>query len=112
MYTYPTFTTVTWELAYCTLWITLCCRNYTGPQKAAGEGKGSSRVTYSKASKVYNEAIEVDEDSHSKYVSDTKRFQAYERDIEDSEVLVFFVLVFTCIMSCYFLVEVFPSNFV
>lgn len=68
-----------------------CFRNYTGPQKAAGEGKGSSRVTYSKASKVYNEAIEVDEDSHSKYVSDTKRFQAYERDIEDSEVLVFFV---------------------
>ncbi|KAK4295652.1 hypothetical protein Pmani_031795 [Petrolisthes manimaculis] len=62
-------------------------KNYTGPQKAAGEGKGSSRVTYSKASKVYNEAIEVDEDSHSKYVSDTKRFQAYERDIEDSEAM-------------------------
>lgn len=40
---------------------------------------------------MYNEAIEVDEDSHSKYVSDTKRFQAYERDIEDSEVMVFFL---------------------
>lgn len=61
-------------------------RNYTGPQKSAGEGKGSSRVTYSKASKAYNPAIEVDDDSHSKYMSDSKRYQAYERDIEDSEV--------------------------
>ncbi|XP_071534011.1 protein unc-80 homolog isoform X8 [Panulirus ornatus] len=62
-------------------------KNYTGPQKSAGEGKGSSRVTYSKASKAYNPAIEVDDDSHSKYMSDSKRYQAYERDIEDSEAL-------------------------
>nr|XP_027221615.1 protein unc-80 homolog [Penaeus vannamei] len=62
-------------------------KNYTGPQKSAGEGKGSSRVTYSKASKCYNPAIEIDEDSHSKYMSDSKRYQTYERDIEDSEAL-------------------------
>lgn len=43
-------------------------------------------MTYSKASKAYNPAIEVDDDSHSKYMSDSKRYQAYERDIEDSEV--------------------------
>lgn len=68
-------------------------RNYTGPQKSAGEGKGSSRVTYSKASKAYNPAIEVDDDSHSKYMSDSKRYQAYERDIEDSEVSFIQVLI-------------------
>ncbi|XP_069159541.1 protein unc-80 homolog isoform X1 [Procambarus clarkii] len=62
-------------------------KNYTGPQKSAGEGKGSSRVTYSKTSKAYNPAIEVDDDSHSKYMSDSKRYQAYERDMEDSEAL-------------------------
>ncbi|XP_066978451.1 protein unc-80 homolog isoform X1 [Macrobrachium rosenbergii] len=62
-------------------------KNYTGPQKSSGEGKGSSRVTYSKASKAYNPAIEVDDDSHSKYMSDSKRYQTYERDIEDSEAL-------------------------
>ncbi|XP_042207937.1 protein unc-80 homolog isoform X3 [Homarus americanus] len=62
-------------------------KNYTGPQKSAGEGKGSSRATYSKTSKAYNPAIEVDDDSHSKYMSDSKRYQAYERDMEDSEAL-------------------------
>ncbi|CAL4091464.1 unnamed protein product, partial [Meganyctiphanes norvegica] len=66
----------------------MLAKNYTGPQ-SSHDGKGSSRVThgYSKVSKAYNPAIEVDDDSHSKYMSDSKRFIVYERDIEDSENL-------------------------
>ena len=61
-------------------------KNYTGPQKATGEGKGSSRVNYGRSSRIHGPPIEPDEDSHSKYYSDSRRYQNYERDIEDSEV--------------------------
>ncbi|KAF2352742.1 hypothetical protein FHG87_016501 [Trinorchestia longiramus] len=62
-------------------------KNYTGPQRPAGEGKGSSRVTYGRSSRVHGPPIEPDDDSHSKYYSDSRRHQNYERDAEDSEAL-------------------------
>lgn len=61
-------------------------KNYTGPQKATGEGRGSSRVNYGRSSRIHVPPIEPDDDSHSKFYSDSKRYQTHERDIEDSEV--------------------------
>ena len=58
-------------------------RNYTGPQKSAAEGKGSSRA---KSAKYNPHMIEIDEDSHSRYMSDSRRYTTMDRDVEDSEV--------------------------
>ena len=57
-----------------------------GPQKATGDGKGSSRVNYGRVSRAHGPPIEPDDDSHSKFYSESRRHQNYERDIEDSEV--------------------------
>ncbi|XP_046393341.1 protein unc-80 homolog [Ischnura elegans] len=61
-------------------------KNYTGPQKASPDHKGSSQRNYSRG--PYSPGFDFDEDSHSKYVSDHGRSKApYERDLEDSEIL-------------------------
>ncbi|XP_071444564.1 protein unc-80 homolog isoform X1 [Hetaerina americana] len=61
-------------------------KNYTGPQKASPDHKGSSQRNYSRG--PYSPGFDFDEDSHSKYVSDHSRSKApYERDLEDSEIL-------------------------
>ena len=62
-------------------------RNYTGPQKTTSDSRGSNKVNYTRASRTMNPTVEPDDDSHSKYLSDTKKFQTYERDIEDNEVI-------------------------
>ncbi|KAG8225919.1 hypothetical protein J437_LFUL005955 [Ladona fulva] len=61
-------------------------KNYTGPQKASPDHKGSSQKNYSRG--PYSPGFDFDEESHSKYVSDHGRSKApYERDLEDSEIL-------------------------
>lgn len=60
-------------------------RNYTGPQKASPDHKGSSQRNY--RSGPYSPGFEFDEDSHSKYMSEHSRTKMVnERDLEDSEV--------------------------
>jgi hypothetical protein len=60
-------------------------RNYTGPQKASPDHKGSSQRNY--RSGPYSPGFEFDEDSHSKYMSDHSRSKMMnDRDLEDSEV--------------------------
>ena len=61
-------------------------KNYTGPQRGAGEGRGSSRVNYGRSSRIHVPPIEPDDDSHSRYYSESRRNQPHEREIEDSEV--------------------------
>jgi hypothetical protein len=61
-------------------------KNYTGPQRASPEHKGSSQRNYSKG--PYSPGFEFEDDSHSRYMSDHSRSKImYERDMEDSEVL-------------------------
>ncbi|XP_065337258.1 protein unc-80 homolog isoform X7 [Cloeon dipterum] len=61
-------------------------KNYTGPQKASPDHKGSSQRNF--RSGPYSPGFEFDEDSHSKYVSDHSRTRpGNERDLEDSEVM-------------------------
>ncbi|KAF4517233.1 hypothetical protein B566_EDAN005287 [Ephemera danica] len=61
-------------------------KNYTGPQKASPDHKGSSQRNY--RSGPYSPGFEFDEDSHSKYMSDHSRTKATnDKDLEDSEVL-------------------------
>lgn len=60
-------------------------RNYTGPQKASPDHKGSSQRNFRAG--PYSPGFEFDEDSHSKYISDHSRSRPVnERDLEDSEV--------------------------
>lgn len=51
------------------------------------EGWGSNRAQYTKASRTANPNIEPDEDSHSKYVTDTRRQPTlHQSEVEDPEV--------------------------
>lgn len=59
-------------------------KNYTGPQKAVGDGRGSSRVTYGRASRISAPGIEADDDSNTKYYMDSRR---HDKGTEASEVV-------------------------
>ena len=64
-------------------------RNYTGPTRGSTEFKTSSMKTFTRtaAQETHNAALDLDDDSHSRmFVSDTRRTNFMERDMEDSEV--------------------------
>lgn len=64
-------------------------RNYTGPTRGSTEFKTSSMKNFTRtaAQETHNAALDLDEDSHSRmFVSDTRRTNFLERDMEDSEV--------------------------